>query len=144
MSAGTDYGTQPDAIAGLLAAVGDAAVVLSYEEDRTFAALSLSRIGAVASSRLDWTGAEVLESSSVFDGEELRKLLREYGRPEELAVVFWGNLAVPSLALETGLAAAHTDAVLECCYECWIYLVDSRVLIEFQDGEGFTVGRVSG
>ncbi len=33
-----------------LEAFGDAAVVLSYEEDRTFAALSLSRFGAVGSS----------------------------------------------------------------------------------------------
>ncbi|MET9118957.1 hypothetical protein ABZX38_32835 [Streptomyces longwoodensis] len=142
MSARTGYGTQPDAIAGLLAAAGGAVVVLSYEEDRTFAALSLSRFGAVTSSRLNWAGAEVLQSSPVFDGDELRKLLRGYARPEELAVVFWGNLAVPSLALEAGLAAAHADAVLECCYECWIYLVDTRVLIEFQDGEGFIVGRV--
>lgn len=40
----------------------------------------------------------------MFDGQELRKLLRECGRPEELAVVFWGNIAVPYLAFWTGLA----------------------------------------
>jgi hypothetical protein len=136
------YGTQLDAIAGLLAAVGDAAVVLSYDEDRAFAALSLSRFGSVGSARLDWSTAEVLKTSAAFDGGELRSLLRELARLDELAVVFWGNLAMPSLALEAGLVATHTDTVLECCYECWVYLVDSGILIEFQDGAGFTAGRV--
>ncbi|MFE9440742.1 hypothetical protein ACFYO2_17360 [Streptomyces sp. NPDC006602] len=143
MSAEASYGTQPDVIAALLAAVGDAVAVLSYDEDRTFAALSLGDFGSVGSSRLDWSGAEVLRSSPTFAGGELQKLLRELGRLDELAVVFWGNLAVPSLALEAGLVAAHADAILECCSECWVYLVDSGVLIEFQDGEGFTAGRVS-
>ncbi|MFF3331620.1 hypothetical protein ACFYWX_18945 [Streptomyces sp. NPDC002888] len=142
MGAEASYGTQADGIAALLGAVGDAAVVLSYEEDRTFAALSLSRFGSVGSSRLDWRRAEVLQCSPAFDGGELGKLLISLASSDELAVVFWGNLAVPSLALEASLLAAHAGAVLDCCFECWIYLVDSGVLIEFQDGEGFTVGRV--
>jgi hypothetical protein len=142
VSAEAGYGTQPDVIEALLAAVGDAVAVLSYDEDRTFAALSLGRFGSVGSSRLDWSGAEVLQSSPTFDGGELRKLLRELARLDELAIVFWGNLAVPSLALEAGLVATHADAIVECCFECWVYLVDSGVLIEFQDGEGFTAGRM--
>ncbi|MFI9170983.1 hypothetical protein [Streptomyces lincolnensis] len=142
MSAETGYGTQPDVIAALLTAVGDAATVLSYDEDRSFAVLSLSRFASVGSSRLDWSGAEVLRRSSVFDGDGLRGLLRGLARPDELAVVFWGNLAVPSLALEAALLASHADAVLECCLECWVHLVDSGVLIEFQDGEGFIAARV--
>lgn len=60
----------------------------------------------------------------------------------ELAVVFWGNLAVPSVALEAALVASHAEAVLECSPECWIHLTDSEVLVEFQDGEGLMVGRV--
>ncbi|MFE8947635.1 hypothetical protein [Streptomyces sp. NPDC007856] len=142
MGAKVSYGTQPDAIAALLGLFGDAAMTLSYDEDRAFAALSLSRFGSMGSTRLYWRGAEVLQSSPAFDGGELRKLLRELAGPDELAVVFWGNLGVPSIALEAGLAAVHADAVVACCLECWVYLVDSAVLIEFQDGEGFTVGRV--
>lgn len=142
MSAEAGYGTQSDVLAGLLAVVGDAGAVLSYDEDRSFAALSLSRFGSVGSSRLDWSGAEVLQRSPAFDGDGLRGLLRGLARPDELAVVFWGNLAVPSLALEADMVARHAEAILECCVECWIYLEDSGVLIEFQDGEGFTAGRV--
>ncbi|KUJ37541.1 hypothetical protein ADL25_28005 [Streptomyces sp. NRRL F-5122] len=141
MGAEAGYGTQADVIAVLLQSVGDAAVVLSYDEDRTFAALSLNRFGSVGSYRLDWQGAEV-QRSPAFDGGELRRLLSGLASPDELAVVFWGNLAVPSLASEAGLLATHADAVLECCPECWVYLVDRGVLIEFQDGEGFTIGRV--
>ncbi|GAA4304167.1 hypothetical protein GCM10023086_21180 [Streptomyces venetus] len=116
--------------------------MLSYEEDRSFAAVSLSRFGSVGSSRLDWSGVEVLQRSPAFDGERLRELLSWLARPDELAVVFWGNLAVPSRALEVGLVEAQADEILKCGYECWIYLVDSGVVIEFQDGEGFIAGRV--
>ncbi|WP_458078683.1 hypothetical protein [Streptomyces sp. EMB26] len=142
MGAEAGYGTQVEVLGGLLEAFGDAVVVLSYEEDRTFAALSLNRFGAVGSCRLDWRGAEVLRRSTAFDGGELRKMLCELAGPDELVVLFWGNLMVPSVAVEAGLVAAHADAVLADCYECWVYLVDRGVLIEFQDGEGFTVGRV--
>jgi hypothetical protein len=142
LGAEAGYGTHPEVIAALLAAIGDAAMVLSCEEDRSFAAVSLSRFGSVGSSRLDWSGVEVLQRSPDFDGEGLRELLSGLARPDELAVVFWGNLAVPSLALKIGLVEAQADAILKCGYECWIYLVDSGVVIEFQDGEGFTAGRV--
>ncbi|GLP71492.1 hypothetical protein TUSST3_81120 [Streptomyces sp. TUS-ST3] len=142
MSAEAGYGTQPDVLAALLAVIGDAGTVLSYDEDRSFAALSLGRFGSVGSSRLDWSGVEVLHRSPAFDGDGLRGLLRGLTRPDELAVVFWSNLAVPSLALEVGLVARHAEAILECCFACWVYLADSGSLIEFQDGEGFTAGRV--
>ncbi|MGW5610440.1 hypothetical protein ACWEWI_30975 [Streptomyces sp. NPDC003753] len=142
MDAAVGYGTQPEAIATVLEAAGGAAVVLSYEEDRAFAALSLNHFGAVGSSRLDWHGAEVLQRSRAFDGGELQALLCRHASQDELVVVFWGNLAVPSIALGAGLAAAHADAILASCSECWIYLVDSALLIEFQDGEGFAVVRV--
>ncbi|MFD5057055.1 hypothetical protein [Streptomyces sp. NPDC058394] len=136
------YGVHRDAITQVLAAVGDAAVVLSYEEDHSFAAASLSRFSAVRSTRLDWQAAEVLERSTGFDGAELRRLLHSHGDKGELVIVFWGNLAVPSVGLEAAVAALHAETLLDCSPQCWIYLTDSRVLIEFQDGEGFTVGRV--
>ncbi|WP_371795521.1 hypothetical protein [Streptomyces sp. NBC_01718] len=136
------YGVHRAVMTQLLAAVGDAAVVLSYEEDRSFAAAGLSRFSAVGSTRLDWQAAEVLERSAGFDGAELRRLLHSHGDKGELVVVFWGNLAVPSVGLEAVVAALHAETLLECSTQCWIYLTDSRVLIEFQDGEGFTVGRV--
>ncbi|MFE1288673.1 hypothetical protein [Streptomyces sp. NPDC058751] len=142
MGAEAVYGTRAGEIAVLLRAVGDAAVVLSYGESRTFAALGLNRFGSIGSHRLDWRGAEVIRRSPEFDGGELRRLLGDLAGPDELAVVFWGDLAVPSLALEAGLLAAHADAVLDHGPECWVHLVDTGVLIEFQDGEGFTAGRV--
>ncbi|MFF3459659.1 hypothetical protein ACFYXH_36270 [Streptomyces sp. NPDC002730] len=136
------YGTQPERIAGVLEALGESGMVLSYEEDRAFAALSLERFGAVGSSRLDWHGAEVIERCGAFDGGQLRRMVGTYAGANELVVVFWANLAVPSVALEAALVARHAEAVLECSPECWIYLTDSGVLIEFQDGEGLTAGRV--
>lgn len=124
-------------------AVGEAAaVVLSYDENRAVAAMGLNRFGTVGSTRLDWRGAEVVERSSAFDGAQLRELLLRHAPAGETAVVFWGNLAVPSVALDAGLLAAHADTVVECCPEFWVHLMDARLLIEFQDGEGFTVGQV--
>ncbi|MFF0085353.1 hypothetical protein ACFYR1_37480 [Streptomyces canus] len=142
MSVGKMYGTQPEEIAALLEAVGEAAMVLSFREDRTFAALCVGRFGAVGSTRLDWAGAEVIERCESFDADELRRMVASCAGADELAVVFWSNLAVPSVALPAALVAVQAEAVLGCSPECWIYLVDSGVLIEFQDGEGFTAGRV--
>ncbi len=136
------YGTYPEEIATLLDVVGESAMVLSFQEDRTFAALSLGRFGAVGSCRLDWQGAEVIERCEAFDASQLRRLVGTYAGANELAVLFWGNLAVPSVALEAALVASHAEAVLDCSPVCWIYLTDCAVLIEFQDGEGLTAAKV--
>ncbi|MEU7513016.1 hypothetical protein AB0B13_13545 [Streptomyces sp. NPDC042898] len=136
------YGTHPEGIAALLEVSGASTMVLSFREDRALAALSVGRFGAVGSTRLDWSGAEVSERSDAFDADELRRLMASCAGVDELAVVFWSNLAVPSVALAAAVVADHAEAVLECSPECWIYLTDSDVLIEFQDGEGFTAGRV--
>jgi len=136
------YGTHAQPLARVLEAVGDSAMLLSYEEDRAFAALSLGRFPAVGSSRLDWRGAEVIERCEAFDSGQLNRMVRAYARAGELVVVFWSNLAVPSVAMEAALVAEHAEEVLEVSPECWIYLTDSRVLVEFQDGEGMTAGRV--
>ncbi|GAA0612341.1 hypothetical protein [Streptomyces crystallinus] len=56
--------------------------------------------------------------------------------------MFWSNFAVPSVALGAAVIASHADTVLDCSPACWIFLTDSGVLIEFQDGEGFMVGRI--
>ncbi|MBT2420095.1 hypothetical protein J7F01_17635 [Streptomyces sp. ISL-22] len=143
MSARAGYGTQPEAIAALVHAVGEAAVVvLSYDEDRTVAALGLDRFATMGSTRLDWRGVEVVERCSAFDGAQLRDLLLRHAGPGETAVVFWGNLAVPSMGVDAELLAAHAGTVVESSYECWVHLLDAGLLIEFQDGEGFVVGRV--
>ncbi|WP_326704447.1 hypothetical protein [Streptomyces cyaneofuscatus] len=136
------YGTHPDHIAGLLAAAGDAVIVLTYAEDRAFAGVSLNRFASVNSTRLDWQGVEVLERSEEFGGDGLREMVRRYGEEGELVVVFWGDQVVPAVALETEAVAAHAEMVVGSCYECWLYFTDGHVLIEFQDGEGFVAARV--
>ncbi|MGA5044164.1 hypothetical protein [Streptomyces arboris] len=108
----TGYGMYPEDIAALLAAAGEAAIVLTYAEDRAFAGVSLNRFASVNSTRLDWRGVEVLERSEEFDGDGLRALLRRYGGEGELVVVFWGNHAVPSVALEAEAVAAHAEMVV--------------------------------
>ncbi|MBT2378636.1 hypothetical protein J7E90_15060 [Streptomyces sp. ISL-111] len=138
----TGYGMHPEHIAALLAASGEAAIVLTYDEDRAFAGVSLDRFASVNSTRLDWQGVEVLERSDEFDGAGLRELVRRHGGEGELVVMFWGNHAVPTVALETDVAAAHAEMVVDSCYECWLYFTDGQVLIEFQDGDGFVVARV--
>ncbi|MCX5406275.1 hypothetical protein OHA37_20670 [Streptomyces sp. NBC_00335] len=137
---GESYGTYRESVAELLEAAAGEAIVLSYEEDRAFAALGLNRFGTVGSLRLDWRGAEVRERSEGFDGGELRRLLGVHAAAGELAVVFWSNHRMPAVALEAALVARHAEVVVDCTPECWIHLTDSGLLIEFQDGEGFTVG----
>ncbi|MEV6261081.1 hypothetical protein AB0M42_10055 [Streptomyces sp. NPDC051784] len=140
MGAIEGYGTQGEAVEALLDTAGPSAMVLSFREDRAFAALSLNRFGSVGSTRLDWSGAEVLERTSGFDAAELCRLVSEYGGGG-LGVVFPGNLCVPSVAVDLALVGAYAEALLDCP-ECWVFLVEQGVLIEFQDGEGFVVARV--
>lgn len=142
VSASEMYGTCSEQNVDVLKCVGDSTMVLSYEEDRVFAALSLDRFGTIGSSRLDWDGAEVLGRCEGFDGGHLRSMVRLYAHVGELAILFWDNLAVPSVALEAALVANHAEAVVDASRACWIYLTDSGVLIEFQEGEGLTAGRV--
>ncbi|MFE3519704.1 hypothetical protein [Streptomyces sp. NPDC059166] len=141
MGAIEGYGTQREAVEALLGAAGPSAMVLSFREDRAFAALSLNCFGSFGSTRLDWSVAEVLERTSGFDAAELCRLVGEYGEGGGLGVVFPGNLCVPSVAVDLALVGAYADALLDCP-ECWVFLVEQAVLIEFQDGEGFVVARV--
>ncbi|WP_186785201.1 hypothetical protein [Streptomyces misionensis] len=135
MGASEMYGTQRGAIAALLEAVGDSVMVLSYQEDRSFAAMSLDRFGAAGSVRLDWRGHEVIDRCDAFDGGQLRRTVLAHAEPGELAIVFWDNLAVPSVALEASLLADHAEVVEDVRPNCWIYLAGSAVLVERHDGE---------
>lgn len=80
----TGYGMYPRDTAALLAAAGEAAIVLTYADHRAFTDISLDRFASVNSTRLDWRGVEVLERSEEFDGDELREMARRYGAPPAL------------------------------------------------------------
>ncbi|MFF0477186.1 hypothetical protein [Streptomyces sp. NPDC004284] len=135
------YGTHPEYISAVLDLLGGDALLLSYEEQRTYAEASLNRFEAIGSARVDWRGAEVVERKEEFDGEALAALLHTHAGPDELVIVFWDNLAVPSIALTAARASRHAAALLDQGPTCWFFLTDSGILIEFQDGEGFTTGR---
>lgn len=134
------YGTHPEYIGATLGLLGEDAIRLSYDEHREFAATSLNRFPAVGSVRLDWSGADVLDRRDSFDGPTLAALLTAHAGPDELVIVFWDNLLPPSIALPAPLAARHAAAILDEAPTCWLLLTDSGILIEFQDGEGFTTG----
>ncbi|MFD3532478.1 hypothetical protein [Streptomyces sp. NPDC058664] len=141
MTAREGYGKHPEYIAEVLDLLGEDVLLLSYEEEREFASVSLNRFPAIGSARLDWHGAEVVERRDGFDGDALAALLGAHAGPDELVIVFWDNFAVPSIGLPAALAARHAGAILEQGYACWILLTDGGILIEFQDGEGLTAGR---
>lgn len=132
------YGTQPERLAGILNVVGDSAMVLSYEEDRTFSALSLERLAPVESNRLDRPAGEVIRRCRSFDRGQLSRMVRACAAANELVVVFRADLSVPSFALEAALVSDHAEMVLKSSPEGWIYLTDSEVLIEFWESEEFT------
>ncbi|MFE2413425.1 hypothetical protein ACFXDE_34325 [Kitasatospora sp. NPDC059408] len=54
----------------------------------------------------------------------------------------WRGEVVPEHDGKAALVADHAEAVVDASRACWIYLTGSGVLIEFQDGEGLTAGRV--
>ncbi|WP_030693124.1 hypothetical protein [Streptomyces globisporus] len=141
MSARESYGTRPEYIAEVLALLGEDALLLSYEEQRAFAEVSLDRFEAIGSGRLDWRGAEVVEKREDFGGGALAALLGAHAAPDELVIVFWDNLLVPTIGTTAALAARHADAIVDQGPVFWLFLADEELLIEFQDGEAFRVGR---
>ncbi|MFJ8658430.1 hypothetical protein [Streptomyces sp. NPDC093795] len=140
MNARGGYGSHPEYIGKVLGLLGEDVLLLSYEDQREFAAASLNRFRTIGSARLDWRGAHVVERCEAYDGAALASLLGVHAGPDELVVVFWDNFVVPSIALPAASAARHAGAILDEGYACWILLTDSGILIEFQDGEGMTVG----
>ncbi|MEU2232318.1 hypothetical protein [Streptomyces vietnamensis] len=141
MSARESYGTHPEYIADVLNLLGDETLLLTYEEHRAFAEVSLNRFEAIGSARVNWRGTEVVERTEEFGAETLVTLLHTHAAPDELVIVFWDNLLVPTIALPSALAARHADTILDQGSTCWLFLTDKGLLIEFQDGEAFTVGR---
>ncbi|MER5202830.1 hypothetical protein [Streptomyces sp. NPDC002825] len=140
MSAHESYGTHPEYIAEVLDLLGEDVLLLSYGEQRAFAEASLNRFEPIGSARLNWQGVEVTARTEEFDGEALAALLHTHAAPDELVIVFWDNLLIPTIALPATLASRHAETILDQGPTCWLFLPDGGILIEFQDGEGFTAG----
>ncbi|WP_328611667.1 hypothetical protein OG943_21955 [Amycolatopsis sp. NBC_00345] len=123
----SDYGTHPGVLIDLFDAVGpeERAYIrtLTAAEDGEYAAVSLDRFSVEPHTMgaLDWSGAVVLEqcveedytaASALFGGLVLRCALS----PAAEVIVFWGN--------------------------AWVYLPESKILVEYWHSGRITAGRV--
>ncbi|MFG3246832.1 hypothetical protein [Streptomyces sp. NPDC048187] len=95
---------------------------------------------------VDWTHCErpeqVLVSGEVEAAGLIGTWLSEVSARDSLVVVFWGNMAVPAVAMASSSAAAHAQDILYTSDDLWLFAVDESVLIEYLHDGRLTMGRV--
>ncbi|MGV9282899.1 hypothetical protein [Streptomyces sp. NPDC003730] len=130
---------------------------LGIEERRTFMVLreaesaEYERLGPGSFPRstwsgIDWTSCGRPEQVLVSGEEEAAGLigtwLSEVSARDSLVVVFWGNIAVPAVAMTSSSAAAHAEEILYTSDDLWLFAVDEGVLIEYLHDGRLTMARV--
>ncbi|WP_406636364.1 hypothetical protein [Amycolatopsis sp. WGS_07] len=143
------YGTYRQALRDLRTALGPENRLLhelSWEEDQALAAVSLTLFPARFDG-LGWPAEHVLTQAVEPDYERAARLLGDLvlqHSPEHAdAVVFWGNLAIPTVRLPARLAAANAGELMDTGDDVWIYLPDRNVLVEYWHSGRITAGKLS-
>ena len=151
-SARESYGTHPQALRDLRTALGTENRLLhelSWEEDQALAAVSLNLFPARSFfDGLTWPDDAVLAQAVEPEYEQAARLLGDlilqHSAEHADAVVFWGNLALPTVRLPARLAAANAGELMDTGDDVWIYLPDRGVLVEYWHSGRITAGKVPG
>ncbi|MFD2469927.1 hypothetical protein [Amycolatopsis silviterrae] len=143
-----NYGTYPQALQDLRTALGPENRLLhelSWEEDQALAAVSLELFPGRFDG-LRWPDENVLTQAAEPDYERAARLLgdliRQHSPKHADAVVFWGNLSIPTVRLPARLAAANAGELMDTGDDVWIYLPDRNVLVEYWHSGRITAGTV--
>jgi hypothetical protein len=149
----SDYGTFPERLIDLFDAVGpeERAYIrtLTAAEDGEYAAVSLDRftVQPHTMGALDWSGVVVLEQRVEEDYEAASALfgglvLQHAPSPASEVIVFWGNLAIPTIGIPARLAAEQAGELMDTGDDAWVYLPESKILVEYWHSGRITAGKV--
>jgi hypothetical protein len=149
VTAEEQYGRHADALEPFLRILNEdersAISILSYAEDRSFAADSINRFPQ-GWSGIDWERSEFLVQHHYEDFTDAARLLQEllarHALDSSLLVITWGNLLIPALAMPVALARAHPSEVLDICDDLWLFAVDEGVIIEHHHSGVLTASRI--
>lgn len=121
-------------------------MVLREAESAEYESLGPGRFARSNWGGIDWTRhgrpKQVLVSGEVEAAGLIGTWLSEVSPRDSLVVVFWGNTAVPAVAMTSSSAAAHAEEILYTSDDLWLFAVDEGVLIEYLHDGSLTMGRV--
>lgn len=121
-------------------------MVLDRDENDAFESLSLRRFPHSGWSGIDWERCGFADQGFVRSESEAAELIRSWLRrllaDDSLLVVFWGNLAVPAVAMPVKIAIRYVEEILYTSDDFWLFAVDENILIEFTHEGTLTMGRI--
>ncbi|MFH8338058.1 hypothetical protein [Streptomyces sp. AM6-12] len=121
-------------------------MILEKKESGDFEACSLNRFPHSAWEGIDWETAAFVDQEFTSGGREAAEMVRGWlaslASPETLWVIFWGNAAVPAVALPGGHVKRRAEDILYTSADVWLFSVDDRMLIEYTHDGRLTLARV--
>jgi len=148
----THYGTHPGALQDLREAIpeNERALlrILTADENDELAGASLRNFpysGALGGA-IDWAAAsfieQVLEEGYVKASGRFGEFILKYASPESDAVIFWGNMVIPTVRLPARLAAENAGELMDTGDDVWIYFAEERILVEYWHSGSITAAKI--
>lgn len=148
----THYGTYPGALQDLREAIpeGERGLLrtLVAVEDDELAGASLRKFphGEASGGAIDWAAAgsieQALEEDYLEASRRFSEFILRYASPESDAVIFWGNIAIPTVRLPARLAAENAGELIDTGDDVWIYLAEEGILVEYWHSGMITVAKI--
>ncbi|WP_414942002.1 hypothetical protein [Amycolatopsis sp. cmx-11-51] len=146
------YGTHPNSLRPLFDAIGSDRRVLVRQltlvEDNEYGSVSVNRfpIDLATTGAKDWSVTRIVEQRVEHDYDDAARVLGELivrnTDPRAEAIVFWGNVVIPSIGIPARLAAANAGLLMDIGDDVWIYLPDKDIVIEYWHSGRITAGEI--
>ncbi|MFC9249249.1 hypothetical protein ACFT7S_36000 [Streptomyces sp. NPDC057136] len=133
------YGSHPEYLPPFMTdRRGEAAqhvLLLDHADNRRLAAGSLNRFPARSSCEIDWSGVPGVERHWCPGADAWAALAAQLCAPwvaqDVLVVVFWGNLAVPTVVVPAWLLVRYAREIEDAQPHFWLHPLGGDVLIEY-------------
>ncbi|MFF4898385.1 hypothetical protein [Streptomyces sp. NPDC001068] len=122
-------------------------MILDAAENEKFEAVSLNRFPHSEWTGIDWDHSAFSEQVFTSGEPEAAQLISGWLSlvpADGLAVVFWGNVRVPAVAMPVGCAARNAEEILYTSDDVWLFVVDEGFLIEYLHDGRLTAAHVPG
>jgi hypothetical protein len=120
-------------------------MILDAAENEKFESVSLNRFPQSAWTGIDWDRSVFSEQVFTAGETEAAELMSRWLSvlpAGGLAVVFWGNIRVPAVAMSVGCAVKYAEEILYTSDDVWVFVVDDGILLEYQHDGRLTAAHV--
>lgn len=146
MNARQLYGSHPERLSDLLDSLApedrDKVHLVGFDENERLASSSLDKLPQTNWGTINWEEAQYLEQQDTPREPEaveaIRQIISSKISPDSAAVIFWANLAVPTVQTTATIAMKAMDEIIAASHDVWLYFPDDNLLVEH-----FNEGRVT-